>query len=112
MGPMAGVNSASKPCSGPMLAQGSATKMREEPEEEREDSAEEEAGDDREVEGGVFAAVDDVAGEAAEAQWEFSAEVKQSADKDQEGAENEEGAAEFAEGIHSEHSSRINWMRS
>jgi len=27
-----------------------------------------------------------------------SAEVKRSADKDQEGAENEEGAAEFAEG--------------
>jgi len=50
----------------------------------------------------VFAAVDDVAREAAEAQWEFSAEVKQSADKDQEGAENEEGAAEFAEGIHEE----------
>ena len=50
----------------------------------------------------MFAAVDDVAGEAAEAQWEFSSEVKQRADKDQEGAENEEGAAEFAEGIHEE----------
>lgn len=51
----------------------------------------------------MFAAVHDVAGEAAEAQWEFSAEVQQSAEKDQESAENEEGAAEFAEGIHSEH---------
>ena len=72
----------------------------EEPEEERKTEAEEEAGNDREVEGGMFAAVDDVAGEAAEAQWEFSAEVKQSADKDQEDAENEEGAAKFAEGFH------------
>jgi hypothetical protein len=74
--------------------------MSKKPEEERKTEAEEEAGDDGEVEGGVFAAVDDVAGEAAEAQREFSAEVKQSADKNQEGAENEEGAAEFAEGIH------------
>jgi hypothetical protein len=70
------------------------------PKEERKTEAENEARDDREVEGGVLATVDDVAAEAAEAQWEFSAEVKQSADKDQEGAENEEGAAEFAEGIH------------
>jgi len=31
---------------------------------------------------------------------EFSAEVKQSADKDQEAPRNEEAAAEFAEGIH------------
>jgi len=72
----------------------------EEPEEERKTEAAKEAGNDREVDGGMFAAVDDVAGEAAEAQWEFSAEVKQSADKDQEGAENEESAAEFAERIH------------
>ena len=74
--------------------------MSKKPEEERKAEAEDKAGDDREVEGGVFAAVDDVAGEAAEAQWEFSAEVKQSANKDQEDAENEEGAAEFAEGFH------------
>jgi hypothetical protein len=72
----------------------------EEPKEERKTEAENEAGDDREVEGGAFAAVDDVAGEAAETPWEFSPEVKQSADKDQEGTDNEEGAAEFAEGIH------------
>ena len=90
----------------------SLSEVREDPEEQRESGAKDKAGDDREVESGVFAAVDDVAREAAEAQWEFSAEVKQSADKDQEGAENEEGAAEFAEGIHSEHSSRINGMRS
>jgi hypothetical protein len=70
------------------------------PEEERKTEAEKEAGDDREVEGGVFAAVDDVAGEAAEAQREFSAEVKHSTDKDEEAAENEEGAAEFAKRVH------------
>ena len=74
--------------------------MSKKPEEEREAEAEDETGDDGEIESGVFAAVDGVGGEAAEAQGEFSAEVKQRADKDQEGAENEEGAAEFAEGIH------------
>jgi hypothetical protein len=78
------------------------TEMSKKPEEERKAEAENEAGDDGEVESGVFAAVNDVAGKAAEAQREFSAEVKQSADEDQEGAENEESAAEFAEGIHEE----------
>jgi hypothetical protein len=77
--------------------------MSEKPEEERKTEAENEAGDDREVEGGVFAAMDDVAGEAAEAQREFSAKVKKSTYNDEESTENEKGAAEFAEGIHSEH---------
>jgi hypothetical protein len=84
-----------------MLAQGSATKMREEPEEEREDSAEEEAGDDREVEGSVFAAVDDVAWKFSEAEGEFCGEVEKSADKDEKAAkEEEENAAEFAKRLH------------
>ncbi len=74
--------------------------MGEEPEEDGEGGAEKEAGDDREVEGGVFAAMDDVAGEAAEAYWKFSAEVDKSAEEDEERAENEERAAEFAERIH------------
>jgi hypothetical protein len=46
--------------------------------------------------------MDDVTGEAAEAQGEFSTEVEKSADKEEKCAENEEGAAEFAEGIHEE----------
>jgi hypothetical protein len=71
-----------------------------EPEEDGEGSAEEQAGDDGEVEGGMFAAVDDIAGEAAEAEWEFSAEIEKSADEDEEGSENEQSAAEFAERVH------------
>jgi hypothetical protein len=74
--------------------------MSDEPEEESEGGAEKEAGDDGEVEGGVFAAMDDVAREAAEAQREFAAEVQKSAEEDEECAENEEGAAEFAERVH------------
>jgi hypothetical protein len=48
----------------------------------------------------VFAAVDDIAGEAAEAEGELSAKVKKTANKDEESAENEEGAAEFAKRVH------------
>jgi hypothetical protein len=77
-----------------------AAKVREEPEEEREGGAEDKTGDDREVESGVFAAVDDVAGKFSEAEGEFSAKVKKSANKDEESAENEEGAAEFAKRVH------------
>jgi hypothetical protein len=78
-----------------------ATKMGEEPEGEREDETENEAGDDGEVEGGVFTAMNDVAGEAAETEGEFAAEVEKGADEDEEAAENEEGAAEFAKRVHS-----------
>jgi hypothetical protein len=48
----------------------------------------------------MFATVDDIAGEAAEAEGEFSAKVKKSANKDEESAENEEGAAKFAKRVH------------
>ena len=74
--------------------------MSKKPEEEREAEAEDETGDDGEIESGVFASMDDVAGEVAETQWEFSAEIKYRANGEEQGAENEEGAAEFAEGIH------------
>jgi len=74
--------------------------MSKKPEEEREAEAEGETGDDGEIESGVFASMDDVAGEAAETQWEFSAEIKYRANGQEQGAQNEEGAAEFADRIH------------
>ena len=74
--------------------------MSKKPEEEREAKAEDETGDDGEIESGVFAPMDDVAGEVAETPWEFSAEIKYRANGEEQGAENEEGAAEFADGIH------------
>ena len=78
----------------------SAAEMGNEPEEQGERDAEEYRGDEREIERRVFAAMNDIAGEATEAEREFAAEIKKSADKYEEGAEDEEGAAEFAEGIH------------
>jgi hypothetical protein len=80
--------------------------MRQEPEEQREHGAKQKAGDDREIKRRVFAAMDDVAGKSAETQRKLSTEVQKSADDDEEGAENKEGAAEFAEGIHEKDSRR------
>src|SRR2546421_1240614 len=79
--------------------------MSKKPEEERKAEAEDKAGDDREVEGGVFAAMDDVAGEAAQTEGEFAAEVEKGAEEDEQAAKEEKRAAEFAEGIHGKHSS-------
>jgi hypothetical protein len=72
----------------------------EEPEEKRQNEAEDQACDDGEIESGVPAAVDDVAGEAAEAERETTGEVEQGAGDGNYGAEDEEGAAEFTERVH------------
>jgi glutaminyl-peptide cyclotransferase len=48
----------------------------------------------------MFAAVDDVTGESANAERELAAEVQQSAEEDKEAAKDQEGAAEFAESLH------------
>jgi hypothetical protein len=72
------------------------------PKEERKSGAEYQAGDDGEIEGSVFAAMDDVAGEFSQAEREFAAEVEKSTGDDEEPTENEECAAEFADRIHEE----------
>jgi hypothetical protein len=53
--------------------------MPKKPKYERKTKAEQEACNDREVEGGVFAAMDDVAGKVAETEGELSTEVQKSA---------------------------------
>lgn len=60
----------------------SAAEMREEPEEERECSAEAEAGNDGEVQGGVFTAMNHVSGEAPQAEREFTAAVEQGSEEE------------------------------
>jgi hypothetical protein len=74
--------------------------MGKEPEEKRKSGTEDKTGDDGEIERGVFITMDDVAGEFAESEGEFDPEVKQSADDDEDGAEQEKCAAEIAERIH------------
>lgn len=71
-----------------------------EPEEKRKSGTEKEAGDDREIKGGVFAAMDDVAGKPAKAEREFCAEVEQCANDGEREANQEKHAAEIAKRIH------------
>jgi hypothetical protein len=71
--------------------------MGQEPEEQSQSDADHQAGNYREIESGVLAAMDDVAGKPAEAQRKFSAEVEKRADDDEEPSQNEEGAAYIAE---------------
>jgi hypothetical protein len=78
----------------------------EEPQEQRESGPENKTGDEGKVECSVFTAVDDVAGEAAEAQGELAAKIEERAENDQEDAESEEHAAEFAERVHERDSKR------
>jgi hypothetical protein len=87
-----------------------AAEVGEEPQEERKADAKEETGDDGEIERCVFAAVDDVAGEASQAEREFGAEIEKCAEGDEEEAEEEERAAEFAERVH-ERDSRGNEVK-
>ena len=67
--------------------------MIDDPDEQAEDDADDCAGDDGEIECAVFAAMNNVAGKTAKAQGEFSAEVKESPDKDEYGTENQKRAA-------------------
>ena len=74
--------------------------MGEEPKEKREGEAENETSHDGEIEGGVFAAVDDVAGKSAKTKREFAREIKKRAEEDKESAEAEKHAAKIANRIH------------
>jgi hypothetical protein len=74
---------------------------RDKPKEQRKRGAKYEARDDREIESDVLAAMDDIAGKFSEAKREFAAEVQKSAQNNKEPAEDEDGATEFAERVHS-----------
>jgi len=78
----------------------------EEPEEQAQADAKEQAGNDWKIECGVFAVVNDVAGKFSQAKREFCTEIKKCAQEDEEAAEEEKCAAEFAERIHEKHSRR------
>jgi hypothetical protein len=58
----------------------------------------------------VFAAVNDVARETTEAEGEFAGEVEKGAGGDEDGAEDEEGAAEIARRIHRVEFSANGWV--
>ncbi len=64
--------------------------MRNEPEEEREHDTYDKAGDDGKVERGVFAAVNDVAGQFSQAERKLVAKIQKSADQNEERANEKE----------------------
>ena len=74
--------------------------MRDEPKKDRQRDADDDAGNDRKVEGSVFAAVHDVPGQFSKAEGELAAEIEESTDEKQEAAEEKKRAAKFAERIH------------
>jgi hypothetical protein len=71
------------------------SKASDEPEDQRQQNAQHDGGDDGEVEGGVLAAIDDVAGEASDGEVEASAEQKQQTEEDEEAAEGDQDFAEI-----------------
>src|SRR5262245_15153326 len=82
---------------GEQTAEESATELRNQPEEKGERDADHDCGSDRKIEGGVFAAVDDVAGKAAEAEREFAGEKQERACGGQDEAEDQEDTTQLAE---------------
>jgi len=75
--------------------------MIEQPEEKRKTSAEDEAGDDRKIEGGALATVDDIAREFSQTQGEPAAEIQDRAGDDHHRAKQHQETAEIARWIHS-----------
>jgi hypothetical protein len=70
--------------------------MVDEPEKEAQRNADDETGDDGKVEGGVVAAMDDVARKAAKTEGEFAAEKEKCANEEQDSSEDEQGSAKLA----------------
>lgn len=79
-----------------------AAEVRHEPENERKSRAEHEARDDWEINRGVFAAMNHVAGKSSQAKREFAGEIEKRTKHDEESSEKKKCAAEFAQRIHEE----------
>jgi hypothetical protein len=68
-------------------AEGSAAELVDDPENQAEQHADDHAGDQREIKGGALAAMDDVAGQAAETKGKLAAEIEERTDDDENGTE-------------------------
>lgn len=74
--------------------------MRDEPEEDGEHNADDETGHDGKVERSVFAAVDDVARQFSQAEWQLVPEIKKETHQDEEPSEEDQRTAEIAKRVH------------
>jgi hypothetical protein len=86
--------------------------VRDEPKDKRKADTEKQAGNDRKMKSRVLAAVDDIAWEASETERKFSAKVEKQANENEKTTEQDQRAADFAEGNHRVHFSRNIWLRS
>lgn len=80
--------------------------MRDEPEKERNDDTDNEASDDRKVEGSVFAAVHDVAGQFSQAKRKLVPEAEKDTDQNKKRSEENKRATEFAKRLHRDNFTR------
>ena len=78
----------------------SAAELVDDPKNQTEEHADDQARDQREVESAVLASMDDVAGQAAEAERQFAAEIQECANGDENRAKDEYGAAELLNRFH------------
>jgi hypothetical protein len=77
-----------------------AAEVGDEPEKQGKADADEDGGGNRKVERGVFAAMEDVARQAAESEGQATMDVEDGTDSGQDQAEDQESAAEIAGGVH------------
>jgi hypothetical protein len=77
-----------------------ATEIGDEPKKKRQGCAYDDAGDDREIKGSPFAAMDDVAGEMAKAEWKLATKKEECTNKDQHSPQDKKRATELAKRIH------------
>jgi len=74
--------------------------VRNEPKKKRKSGAEDQAGHNREVKRGVFAAVNDISRKSSEAKGKLAAKIKQDAKNDQKCPQKEKHPPELAKRVH------------
>ena len=93
---------ASAGCGIPNDLEGLATEIVDEPDDQAGHNADNDAGGQRKVESAVLAAMDDITGQASDAEGKFWAEVEERAEDEQDGSGEKEEAAELLHGVHRE----------
>jgi len=79
--------------------------MGEEPENEGQQGTQQKTSDNRKVERGVFATMDDVARESSQPERQPIPEIKQDSEEHEEATKDEKSAAELAERLHQQNCS-------
>jgi hypothetical protein len=76
------------------------SKTRQQPQEQAEPHAENNAGHNRKIKRGVLAFVDDVSRQTSQTKWQFPAKIEERTKENEQAAQHQQHASEFARGIH------------